>query len=95
MMWVFTSYVFQAVRMLIIQFSYNLQITSNSTSQHYTEHKVHSYILLITTNQKIQQKSYLFEFIYQQKRINHLKPNVHNPQPAPTECISVFVSFSQ
>jgi hypothetical protein len=46
--------------MLIIQFSYNLQITSNSTNQHYTEHKVHSYVLIIKTNQSVQQKSYLF-----------------------------------
>jgi hypothetical protein len=53
--------------MLIIQFSYNLQITSNSANQHYTEHKVHSYIFMITTNQKIQQKSYLFEFTNKQK----------------------------
>jgi len=45
--------------MPIIQFSYNLQITSNSTNQYYTEHKVHSYILMIITNQKIQQKSYV------------------------------------
>ena len=49
--------------MLIIQLSYNLLITSNPTNQYYTEHEVHSYILMIITNQKIQQKSYVW--IYQ------------------------------
>jgi len=65
--------------MLIIQFICNLQITCNSTNQHYTEHRGHSYVSMIITNQKIQHKSYLFEFINKQTLNNHLKPSVHNP----------------